>query len=77
MNKTLAVTVISGITVIMALGMMAPALADVPDEKDGKVTICHQTSNPNSDGVTITISEKALAKHLAHGDFTGECGLVL
>ena len=38
-----------------------------------KVTICHYPpGNPNNSH-TITVSEKALRAHLAHGDVIGEC----
>ena len=38
-----------------------------------KVTICHNSSKSNSNGVTISISENALQAHLNHGDQMGNC----
>lgn len=38
-----------------------------------KVTICHNPSGNNSNGVTISVSENALQAHLNHGDQTGNC----
>jgi len=35
-----------------------------------KWVICHQPSKAN---VTIEVSENAVTKHIAHGDFIGEC----
>ena len=41
---------------------------------DGKVTICHIPPGNPGNAKTITISESALAAHLAHGDYLGACG---
>jgi hypothetical protein len=38
-----------------------------------KVTICHHTHSQKNPFVTITISERALPAHLAHGDTVGAC----
>ena len=35
-----------------------------------KFVICHQPTKAN---VTIEVSENAVTKHIAHGDFMGEC----
>lgn len=40
-----------------------------------KVTICHNPSKDNSNGVSITISENALQSHLNHGDKAGDCNI--
>ena len=41
---------------------------------DGKVTICHIPPGNPGNAKTITISESALAAHLARGDYLGACG---
>ena len=41
--------------------------------QQGKVTVCHRTHSRSNPKVTITISRKALPKHLAHGDTIGAC----
>ena len=38
-----------------------------------KVTVCHNPSNDNSNGVSISISENALQAHMNHGDKVGDC----
>lgn len=38
-----------------------------------KVTICHNPSDNNSNGVSISVSENALQAHMAHGDKVGDC----
>jgi hypothetical protein len=40
---------------------------------NSKVTICHQTGNPNNPCTSICVNESTLAGHLAHGDFIGNC----
>lgn len=37
--------------------------------KGDKITICHVTGSESNPVVEITIAIKALATHLAHGDF--------
>lgn len=45
-----------------------------PGADDEKITICHKaTVASQSDGVTIKVSSRALAAHLAHGDTRGAC----
>lgn len=46
---------------LMALPVMAKA---------NKVEICHGVNNPH----TISVSEKAVGVHVAHGDTVGACG---
>jgi len=43
------------------------------DEESGKVTICHVPPGNPGKAHTITIARAALERHLAHGDFVGEC----
>jgi hypothetical protein len=38
-----------------------------------KVTLCHLPPGETSNWQTITVSEKALSAHLAHGDLAGSC----
>lgn len=39
-----------------------------PKGKPAKVTLCHRTDDPAHPFLLITVSEKALPAHLAHGD---------
>jgi hypothetical protein len=39
-----------------------------------KVTICHIPPGNPSNAHTITVSQHAVAAHMAHGDTMGECG---
>jgi hypothetical protein len=48
-------------------------LVAVPAEAGVKVEICHIPPGNPDNYHTITISEKAFAAHLAHGDFAGAC----
>jgi hypothetical protein len=38
-----------------------------------KVSICHQTGNNNNPCQSMCVNESAVASHLAHGDFLGNC----
>jgi len=40
---------------------------------NSKVTICHQTGNNNNPCTNMCVNESAVAGHLAHGDFIGNC----
>lgn len=40
-----------------------------------KVTICHNPSDDNANGVSISISENALKAHMNHGDKVGDCAI--
>ena len=72
MNKTLALTTIALVAVVMILGTVSPAMAGHDrgndKSKDNNVAICHN-------GKTIWVSEEGAAKHLANhaGDTMGPC----
>jgi hypothetical protein len=40
---------------------------------NAKITICHQTGSSKNPCIKICVDESALAEHLAHGDFVGNC----
>lgn len=40
---------------------------------NAKVSMCHQTGSNNNPCVNICVAEAAVASHLAHGDFLGNC----
>jgi hypothetical protein len=40
-----------------------------------KVAVCHKPSDGENNGVTINVSENALAAHLNHGDTRGNCAV--
>jgi hypothetical protein len=66
-TKIMALTFAGALSLSMVAGVSA---APAP-----KVTICH--ANNGNGGVTITVSENALAAHWAHldgRDTFGECG---
>ena len=46
---------------------------DDDNDDDGKVTICHVPHGNPENAHTTTVSENAVAAHLAHGDYLGEC----
>jgi len=62
-NKTLAFSAIVVIAAMMVVGSFVP----MAEAKSDKITICH------NDKKTISVSENALAAHLAHGDYVGTC----
>lgn len=43
------------------------------DRKETKIFVCHNAEKNPENAHTISVSEKAVPAHLAHGDFLGEC----
>jgi flagellar biosynthesis GTPase FlhF len=63
----------TGLTVEEIEGVITFEIKEAVDEESGKVTICHVPSGNPRKAHTITIDRAALERHLAHGDFVGEC----
>jgi hypothetical protein len=63
-----------GVNPLVDMGAYEYASHDCADHNtDGQVTMCHiPPGNPNN-AHTITVSENAVAAHLAHGDYCGSC----
>jgi len=55
---------LSIVAVVVFLG-----LASVVSAGADKITVCHVTDSESNPVVEITVAMKALATHLAHGDF--------
>ncbi len=63
-------------TSLLVLAACMLAIFALPEPALGgnaKVTICHIPAHDLASAHDITISENALAAHLAHGDFNGKC----
>lgn len=67
--------------VLLAVGALSCAESDSETTRTleqaarggvAKVTLCHHPDGPSPQ--TITVGEPAVAAHLAHGDYLGECG---
>ena len=58
------------IVAAVALALLLPGSAAAAQDK---VKVCHRPPDNPLNYHTITISPKALADHLAHGDIVGEC----
>ena len=41
--------------------------------KSDKALVCHRTKSPKNPWIQLEISKKAVAAHVAHGDFNGTC----
>ena len=64
---------LAGIVLVAAAVLLALCSMDVYAAGNAKVTICHIPPGNPGNFHTITISEKAFAAHLAHGDLAGAC----
>lgn len=51
----------------------APGVPSPSPAAGGKVLLCHLTGSKKNPGVTIEVSEAAVAAHLEHGDQLGAC----
>ena len=58
------------ITALVLFGALGAAFAGGGNQK---VSLCHFPPGNPDNGHTITVSEKAVPAHLAHGDSLGEC----
>ena len=66
MNKTLAITAIVLVAVVMGMSAVAPAMA-----APTLVEICHKPGTPAE--MTMNVPEQAVDGHLGHGDGLGAC----
>ena len=64
---------LAGIVLVAAAVLLALSSMGVYAAGNTKVTICHIPPGDPGNYHTITISEKAFAAHLAHGDVAGAC----
>jgi hypothetical protein len=67
MNKR-TITTLAALALVASIGL-TPSMANAAPAP--KVTLCHAPGT--EDETTISVSENALAAHLAHGDYVGEC----
>ena len=62
----------TSLLVLAACVLATFAVQDLAQGANAKVTICHVPQHNLDSAHNITVSENALAAHLAHGDFIGE-----
>ncbi len=55
------------------LGTSGPLTLALERQEHDKVEICHIPPGNPDNARTIMVSQSALAAHLAHGDYEGEC----
>jgi flagellar basal body-associated protein FliL len=88
-TKTMTITAVAAISMLAATIIVTSSLAAITQQtafaaKPQPVTICHVTKvDPEThefiSGQTITVNlspdegQSSVRKHLAHGDFLGEC----
>ena len=75
MNRTIAISAIVMVAVIMGMSAFAPAMADKPgnEPNEGKVLVCHFPPGNPANFHTTSISEDDVQDHLDHDDFVGDC----
>jgi len=69
------VLILSGVVpeVNAVLGTSGPLTLTLERQENDKVAICHIPPGNPDNAHTITVSQSALAAHLGHGDYEGEC----
>lgn len=78
-NRMLVISVVAAILTVVLIVFVVRS--NEPQEATAappgpKVTICHKTGPTfgyGPDAVTITVGERAVPAHLAHGDTLGPC----
>jgi hypothetical protein len=73
MKKNFAIGILSVLAVTFILAGHAIAKPGKKPSQGHKVTICHCPPGNPENRHTITVSESAVAAHLAHGDTLGPC----
>ncbi|MEO6251878.1 MAG: T9SS type A sorting domain-containing protein [Ferruginibacter sp.] len=81
-NVTLMQDAILTVTITDAAGCISTCTISIHAEdvrcfagnsSNTKISICHQTGNPSNPCISMCVAESALASHLAHGDYVGNC----
>jgi hypothetical protein len=73
MNRTIAISAIVMVAVIMGMSAFAPAMADRPGNNEDNVTICHFPPGNPANFQTIRVEPDSVADHQAHDDTLGPC----
>jgi hypothetical protein len=71
MKRTLSILAVVGMLTLLVVLMIAIVPVSADAKNKDKVTICHMPGTP--DQKTMHVPAAAVAGHLSHGDYVGEC----